>query len=96
MVRSGGALRPFHRKGVGVSLISKAKTRTLVHNKGSHSHEYNQDEIDLAIAWACDEVTITQAGYAFDLTNNASVTNRLAYTLREAFRRDQIQKVDWL
>ena len=76
----------------GKTLLEQAKEVRLRHKQAVITDE----QIELALAWARDEVTMKQVGIVvMDLTGNTGATNNiynwLAIRLREAFRRGYIK-----
>jgi len=70
-------------------LVEKAKAIEIrTTNKGRRT--YDEEAIDLALAWIDGTVKTSQVARALELKGN-SVDHFLAYALREAFRGDRLR-----
>ena len=72
------------------SLLEKAKS---VPTKNRVRSALSDEEIELAIAWLNDEVTLTQAATAMGYKSGGAWVARVALLLREAFRTGIIKVV---
>lgn len=71
-----------------MTLTEKAKTHKF---KDRATRNPTQDEIDLAIAWAKDEITYSQASFAVtEGRSQMQVYVLIARALRQAFREGKI------
>jgi HD superfamily phosphodiesterase len=71
------------------SLVERAKSLPVNQRKGDTSKE----EMDLAIAWMKDEVTITQVAKVTSTTASSSFAKMGAW-LRDAYREGKIRVVE--
>lgn len=70
------------------SLLDKAKTKSRAGRAGIESS--TKEEIDLAVAWAKGDITLTQAMHAHGINKaNATIYTRLAFALAAYVRREE-------
>lgn len=70
-----------------ITLLEKAKE---IPNRGNFK-PISSEEIELALAWANNEITLTQAARAYGIDRRMGVSqayNRLALALREYIRKE--------
>lgn len=65
------------------SLLDKAKE---VKRSDKRLNKVSYEQIELALAWMQDEVSLTQAATALGVVGTGSISYKLALWLREAYR----------
>lgn len=65
------------------TLLQKAKETSV----RSPKNKYTKEHIELAIAWANDEITVTQCQAALNSKNGSSVYHSLLYILKQHVRQ---------
>jgi hypothetical protein len=67
-----------------LSLLEQAKAVNI--QLGRKPREFNHDEIELALGWLSDEVTISQVSSVLGSKSHGAALYRMAVALREAYR----------
>ncbi len=75
-----------------MTLLDKAKEKPLIRvKKNTAKTEVLREEVEVAIAWLNDEISLGQTAHALQLGATGSpIYGRLALILREAHRRNII------
>jgi hypothetical protein len=66
------------------SLVERAKKMVVVINRSISNQ--SSEEIELALAWLDDEVTLTQMSKVMEYKSAAAYTYRVAKLLKEAYK----------
>ena len=67
------------------TLLEKAKQYKF---RDGRSSSVSDEAVELALAWAMDEIQLRQVGSVLSSKSNAGTYSFLAQALREAFRKD--------
>ena len=73
------------------SLLEKALTAK---RPDKRLERITPEEIELALAWLQDEVTLTQVAYALGMKGPGNAVSRMAVIIREAYRAGLIKVKD--
>lgn len=82
-----------------MTLLEKAQAFKPQH-QGSTRHEYTDEEIDLAVAWVQDGLTLSQVSaamkdaYAPNSDSSYGMYTFLAIALREGIRRERFELIE--
>lgn len=71
-----------------LSLLERAKALPVRKNR---NNRITSDEIELAVAWLQDEVSLSNAAIAMNTTHGSAI-NRIALALREAYQQGFFKK----
>jgi len=75
-----------------------AKTKSLLEQaldidvKRTVAREMNHEEIEVALAWLADEITITQAAKVMGFKGASACVSRLIMLIREAYRAGLLKR----
>lgn len=68
------------------TLVEKAKEI----KRKSKTEELNKDQIELAVAWAKNEISMTSVSKVLDIKNNSNVYTFLALALRQYIQENEL------